>query len=222
MLTYNLFLLVHVLLFVYWLGGDIGVFYSSRYVADSSLSLEARTTALRIMSWIDEIPRICLVLILPVGVMLGYEAGWLRSSATEVTGIWVVCLAWLAMVLAIHHYRGTGFGNLLRRIDMGFRVLVIVGLIGLAVVSLAAGAPIEHPWLAGKLLAFALCVACGLAIRIVAAPFGEGFARLAKEGSSPEIEDQIGRSLARARPFVIAIWVLLIVAAYLGLAKPYG
>ena len=85
MLTYNLFLLAHVLLFVYWLGGDIGVFYSSRYVADPSLSVEARTTALRIMAWIDEIPRICLVMILPVGVMLGYEAGWLRSSPVEIT-----------------------------------------------------------------------------------------------------------------------------------------
>jgi hypothetical protein len=222
MLTYNLFLLAHVLLFVYWLGGDIGVFYSSRYVADPSLSVEARTTALRIMAWIDEIPRICLVMILPVGVMLGYEAGWLRSSPVEITTTWIVCIAWLAMVFAIHHYRGTAIGNLLRRIDMGFRVLVILALGGIAVVSLAGGAPIEHPWLAGKLLAFALCVACGLAIRLVAAPFGEGFARLATEGSSPEIEDQIGRSLARARPFVIAIWILLVVAAYLGLAKPYG
>ena len=222
MLSYNLFLLAHIVLFVYWLGADIGVFYSSRYVADSTLSLEARSTALKIMAWIDEIPRICLVLILPFGLMLAYEAGWWRTSAAGIAGAWILSLGWLAMVLSIHHYRGSAFGAVLRRIDMGFRVVVIAGLGGIALASLLAGAPLEHPWLAGKLLAFALCVACGLAIRIVAAPFGEGFTRLTREGSTPEIETQIARSLARARPFVVGIWILLLVAAYLGLAKPYA
>lgn len=221
MLSYDLLLLAHLLLFAYWLGGDIGVFYSSRYVSNAALSLEARTTALRIMAWIDEIPRICLVLILPVGWSLAASVGFLSDRATSQVAIWLVCLGWLAMVFAVHHYRGTGLGMTLRRIDMGFRVLVILGLGGLAIISLMGGTPIEHPWLAAKLLVYVLCVACGLAIRIVAAPFGAGFARLTEQGSTPDVEAQISRSLARARPFVIAIWMLLIAAAYLGLAKPY-
>jgi hypothetical protein len=219
--SYDLILLAHLLLFVYWLGGDIGVFYSSRYVADARLSYEARTTALRIMAWLDEIPRICLVMILPAGLTLAARAGLIQARPVEVTTAWVISFAWLAMVLSMHRYRGTSLGAALRRIDMSFRVLVILTLGSVAVVSLARGRPIEHPWLAGKVLAFALCVAAGLAIRIVAAPFGAGFARLGREGSTPEIEALIGRSLARARPFVIAIWILLVVAAWLGIAKPY-
>ncbi len=93
MLTYNLLLLAHVLLFVYWLGGDIGVFYSSRYVANPALSIEARATALKIMAWIDEIPRICLVTILPVGFTLAYNAGWLRVRPLEIAGAWAICAA---------------------------------------------------------------------------------------------------------------------------------
>ena len=30
-LVYQLVLMIHVLLFVYWLGGDLGVFYSSGF-----------------------------------------------------------------------------------------------------------------------------------------------------------------------------------------------
>lgn len=67
--------MLHVLLFAYWLGADIGVFYSARVVRDSSLGIEARRTALRILGWIDQIPRYCLVLMLPVGYGLAASFG---------------------------------------------------------------------------------------------------------------------------------------------------
>ena len=43
--THALALLAHLLLFVYWLGGDLGVFYSSRFVVDATLTREARLVA---------------------------------------------------------------------------------------------------------------------------------------------------------------------------------
>jgi uncharacterized membrane protein len=55
--SYVLIKLLHILLFVYWLGADIGVFYSARFVREASLGREARQTATRIMGWVDQIPR---------------------------------------------------------------------------------------------------------------------------------------------------------------------
>jgi hypothetical protein len=217
---YNLLLLAHLLLFVYWLGADIGVFYASRYVANPALTLEARATALRIMLWIDQIPRWCLVLLLPVGYTLAHRLGLVQTSTTVIAVIWIVSIAWLALVLAIHRSQGTGRGETLRRIDLAFRLVVIFGLSFEAWSSLAGGGYLQAPWLAMKLQLFALLVACGLMIRVVTQPFVVAFGRLMSEGSRPDLEAQIATGLARARPWVIAIWIGLVLAAYVGLAKP--
>ena len=50
--------IIHLLLFVYWLGGDIGVFYSSGFATNQKLSREARETAGKIMLNLDLIPRL--------------------------------------------------------------------------------------------------------------------------------------------------------------------
>ena len=78
---YALLVLLHLLLFVYWLGADIGVFYSARYVQDTTLTLESRRTALRIMGWVDQLPRYSLVLMLPVGTTLGVATGVIALPA---------------------------------------------------------------------------------------------------------------------------------------------
>ncbi|MFZ9086446.1 MAG: hypothetical protein ACO3C6_07725, partial [Steroidobacteraceae bacterium] len=48
--------LLHLLLFVYWLGGDVGVFYASRFVVDTSLTREERLTAAKIFLDLDMLP----------------------------------------------------------------------------------------------------------------------------------------------------------------------
>ena len=67
---HDIALLIHLLLFVYWLGGDIGVFYSSGLSVNRNLSREARQMAGKIMINLDLIPRLCLSLMLTVGGIL--------------------------------------------------------------------------------------------------------------------------------------------------------
>ena len=47
---HDIALLIHILLFVYWLGGDIGVFYSSGLSVNRNLSRDARQMAGKIMN----------------------------------------------------------------------------------------------------------------------------------------------------------------------------
>ena len=47
-LAHGLLKYLHILLFVYWLGGDAGVFYSSKFVTNTNLSRDARLAAFKI------------------------------------------------------------------------------------------------------------------------------------------------------------------------------
>ena len=57
-------------------------------------------------------------------------------------------------------------------------------------------------------------------IRLRGKPMGPALRELFANGSTPELEATIQQTSARTRPFVLAIWVLLVVAAYIGISKP--
>lgn len=217
---YWLIVLLHLLLFVYWLGADIGVFYSARYVQDQSLSLESRRTALRIMGWIDQLPRYCLVLMLPVGTTLAVASGALRFSGGALAAIWVVGFAWLAVVYAIHHFQGTPLADRLRSFDLVWRVSLVALLLFAGITGLMRTGPVITDWLALKLLLFAALVFSGIMIRVFGKPIGPALRQILSQGSNAELEAQLARGFTRTRPFVLAIWVLLLLTAYVGLTKP--
>ena len=222
MIEYSLLLLAHLVLFAYWLGGDIGVFYSSYRVCDANLTKEARLTALKIMGWVDMVPRYCMVLILPVGLALAATMGWWEASAAFVAGAWAFALVWLALVWSVHHFQGRKLAETLRRFDLALRVVLIATLLTIGTLGLNDAGPIQsgQHWLALKVVIFGLLVFCGLMIRITAAPFGPAFARIMREGSSPEAEAQLNGAMNKARPFVVLIWIGLVINAYLGALKP--
>lgn len=220
MIEYNLVLLIHILLFVYWLGADVGVYYASRYVVNPALTRESRATVLKITLWIDQIPRVCLVLMLPVGYTLAFQLGVMQTSSTAIAAVWLVSLAWLTLVLATHHWQGTKRGELMRKSDLALRVVLILGLSFDAWRSLAGAGHLQAPWLAVKMQIYALLVFFGLMIRVAVQPFVIAFGRLMREGATPELEAQIATGLARSRPWVIAIWIGLVAAAFIGLQKP--
>lgn len=53
---YDFLLLLHALLFAYWLGADLAVLYAARYAADKSFSVETRQTISGIMAFVDLAP----------------------------------------------------------------------------------------------------------------------------------------------------------------------
>ena len=94
---------------------------------------------------------------------------------------------------------------------------MIAALAGAAGTGLASGSVVTAPWAAAKLAIFAAMVACGLIIRVNLKPFGPAFGALMTTGPTPEVNAAIASSLARCRPFVVAIWAGLLVNAMLGL-----
>lgn len=222
----NLGIVVHLLLFAYWLGSDVGVFYASRFVTRPDLSVEARAVAVKVMDFVDMAPRICLVLILPSGVTLMAASEYGRDifSGWPLVAIWVAGLGWLALVIADHRRRPDRLGVLVHRTDLIVRLTLVVGLLAVAGYTVVAARPFgvtTNPiWLAGKVAAYAICIACGVAIRVRLAPFGPAWAALLAGGSTPDVERRLRGSVRATLPFVYVIWALVIVAAVLGVVKP--
>ncbi|WP_232835584.1 hypothetical protein [Actinocorallia populi] len=224
--SYSLAILLHIVLFVYWLGSDIGVFYSSRFILRSELPVPARSVATKIMHAVDMAPRICLVLFLPSGVTLmalspfgdGVFPGWLVALT------WVGSLAWLALVVYDYTRGATPFGRAVQRLDLIVRYGLGAGLLAVSGYVLLSAEPFgvttNPKWLAAKVAAYALCILCGVMIRRRLAPFGPAFGRLVSEGSSPEVEQQIKHSVRSCLPYVYSIWFLVLLAAFLGVVKP--
>ncbi|MBT8447983.1 MAG: hypothetical protein KJO38_12590 [Gammaproteobacteria bacterium] len=190
------------------------MFYSSFYLTDDSLSVEARGTAARIMMALDQAPRMSMTMILPFGIHLGYALGVIAVPGVVVGLVWLICLGWLAMVIVLHFGKPPAF---LAVFDFWFRIAVIVVLSGAAIAGLTTGSVVTATWAAAKLAIFAAMVACGLIIRVNLKPFGPAFGTLITTGPTPEVDAAIASSLARCRPFVVAIWVGLLVNAMLGL-----
>ncbi len=206
--------LLHLLCFVYWLGGDLGTFYAAGLVVRRDLSPEARVTAARIMAATDLAPRVAMPVTVASGLHLAVASGFLALAGWTVVVAWALCGAWLAMVLVLHHRPGTAA---LVRVDFGWRVLLVAGLLLVAMMGLTQAWPQPAPWLALKLAAFAATVFCGLMIRMRIKPFGPAFAQLVRGQASEVVNRDIALSLGRARPWVVGIWALLLLAAFTGL-----
>lgn len=213
------FKFIHVLLFVYWLGGDAGVFYSSSFVIDPKLSREQRLTAFKIFVNLDMLPRYCLALMLTVGAILAEFIGY-QHERWMLYGLIILGPVWVWMVHAIHAKQGTAFGTQLATIDRWFRVFMIAAIIVSVIYHWSTGQLKPYPWLAAKLLIFAFLIFCGFMIRVKIPPFMEGFRTLAASGATPESDQKMISGMSACRPFVLAIWAGVAVAAFLGIWKP--
>lgn len=219
--AHGLVTFVHILLFVYWLGGDAGVYYSSSFVIDPSRSRDARLMAFKIFVELDMLPRYCLALMLSVGGVLAYYAGvphleWQLPLIIALGPLWV----WL--VWAVHHHQGKPLGQQLARIDYAFRWIVIAALLASVFWGLSDGRLAPYPWLAAKLLIFALLIFCGLMIRHKLPQFMNGFRELASSGPSPQSDRNMIEGMQALRPYVWVIWFGVAVSALIGILKPGG
>jgi hypothetical protein len=207
--------LAHVLVLVYWLGGDLGAFYASSILTDAKQPAPARIAAAQVLSNVDMAPRTAMILAAPTGVHLASAKGWLTLEPIALVTIWVVFLAWLALAWRIHLSHAAP-NTWLRTADLIIRWLMIAGLL-IAATGYLAPLP---AFITIKCVLLSATIGLGLAIRATLTPFGPAFASLARGAPNDETNATIANCLARARPLVIAIWLCLVMAAALGLATP--
>ena len=221
MTDYGLWKFIHIMLLVYWLGADLGVFILARAVRSAELSFDQRALLLKYAMVIDFLPRICFALMLPVGLHLTDTSGYADVPLVLLVAGWAVAAAWLWLLQALGKSEGTPRQAQLSRINLAGQAVMgtVVIAAGLALLFGFGGSQLA-PWLALKVLLFGLVFPCAIMIDVEFRPIGPAFARLATEGSSPEVEALITRSVDRAVWWVLAIYALVIVISFLGAVQP--
>ena len=211
---------IHILLFVYWLGADLGVFLLAKAARRSDLTYDQRVLALRMAMKIDILPRLSFALMFPVGLELSAALGLVEPSLATRIVAWTVSAIWVAIVVGMVRTEGGSRAAALRQANvlLHWALLIVVGAIG--VTSVLGRGPFPAGWLGWKILLFALIFFCGIMIDRRFEPVAPAFARLAAEGSRPDIEQAIKSAIDRSIAWVLALYALVVAVAFLGTARP--
>ncbi len=212
---------IHILLFVFWLGADIGVYVAAIYAKNEKLGFEARATLMKLGGFVDLFPRITFAFMLPVGLHLTAGLGLYPVSGGLLAGGWLIALGWLALIVVMYRSEGRPLAMTLVRVQNVFQ-----GVMGLVFViiggqSLLAGTPLAADWFAFKLLLFGLVFWTAMVVEISYRPLFPPFLAIGESGSTPEREALVKKYINRALVGVGTIYVLIATIAFLGTTKPF-
>ncbi len=218
--TYLFLKWAHIIAMAYWLGGEWGVFNASRCVVDPKLSLEERQRHMETAYRIDILPRTGIILLLPLGLHMGAVLNAHPLDGAWITGMWIFVAGWLTITFSAFFKRGTDTGLKLTKIDESFRYVVIPALLIVGGMTLFTGGPLAYDWYAAKVFVYGLLLCIGLALRFIMRDWVVLFRSLAADGSTPEVENKLSRSLAIGRGLAYIYWIGIATVAYFGVAKP--
>lgn len=210
----------HLLLFVVWLGGDLGVFVLGQHFRRRHYSLPERLTLLKLLVVVDLGPRTAWALMVPSSLTLLLAGGWWPGlPPLAVAASWIVGIAWLWLVWDAHAHGQTPRAARNRRVEAWLRTLLTAFYLGLGGVSLLADAPLAPDWLAAKALLFGLVFAAAIMIDRAFRPVGPLLGALIAEGSTDATEVPLRRAMDGTRRWVLMLYALLVAIAWAGNVK---
>ncbi len=216
---------LHILAMVYWLGGEWGVFQTSRHVINAKLSMDERRRHMETAYRIDILARSGIILLLPLGLHLGNLWGVQPYGGPLLVLFWVLGAAWLTLCWMAFIYRETDRGIKITKLDEKVRFILIPVLLISAVGSLMGYGPFNaedgQRWYSTKILLYAVLLILGLKLRFIMREWTILFRKLDAGGDTARVEKQLERSLRIGRGIAYCYWVGIASVAFFGATKIY-
>ena len=212
--SHAILVFAHILLMVFWIGTDIGVFIAGFYMMDTRLSIPERQTAIGLGMVIDRFPRLCFIAMIPVGLQLAVISGSLSLAPEALLAVWLAANVWLVAALVPMRRPGNPYTALLHGLERVMQVAATISLGG-------AGAwMLLHPagmgWLAIKLIMLGLVCLLVIFLEWAFGPPMAAFSAICTDGSTPQREQQLRRGMTLTYVWVVAIYLAVLLAAYMG------
>lgn len=218
-LTYPTLVYVHLLLFVLWLGADVGVFVLGQHFRRRAVyDLPQRLVLLKLLITVDMVPRTAWALMVPVSLSVVKVGGWAPLTEIQIVTAWLVAAGWLWLVWDAHLHDQTPRAARNRRIEFWLKIALAVFYLLTGLIWLVRG---DAPaWLAAKALLFGLIFAAAIMIDVAFKPVGPQLGQLIAQGSSDATEIPLLATMNRTRLWVWCVYGLLIATSWLGAVKP--
>lgn len=218
---YQVLVFTHLLLFVLWLGGDVGVFLLGQHFRKrEKWTLPQRLALLQLLVNVDMVPRTAWALMVPLTLSMVDAGDWWDLPGIAIAAVWAVAGFWLWLVWDSHFHDQTPRAKRNNRIESVLKIALTAFYLILGTVSLIKGAPLAPLWLASKALMFGLIFAAAIMIDVAFKPVGSQLGRLIAEGSSDATEIPLRRTMDLTRIWVWVVYLLLVATAFLGNVKP--
>lgn len=213
-------LVAHIVVLGYWLGSELVINSTYRYVCYADdMPFAERTRLMDHVMHVDQHVRYALVLQTSLGLMLATAYGFVSGGAMMIAIFGVAGLFWLAFVEAVHRLRKHSVGKLLGNIDRASRYILMALLIVLALGLMGEAWPLPK-WLRWKLAAFACVIACGVGIRFALIAHFKTWAEMASSGVTPGRNAVIKATYIKATSVLLVLWVFIAIIVWLSVAKP--
>lgn len=212
---------VHILLLVFWVGTDVGVFLCANVARTTKYKLETRNALFTVLGDIDLLPRFCFALIFPSGLSLIDAVGlyvvptWALLLAWAMGGLWVLTI-WKA-----HFNPGAAFVKPFRFIQYWGQGAFGACLLSAGIASLMSGEPVAEKWLAAKILLLGVVCFIAMAMTAVSKPFDVAYTEINVSGSTPDLEATASKSMGQTLAVVLTLYATLLVIAFIGKVKPF-
>lgn len=214
--AHEFWIFVHIILFVFWLGADLGVFLLTKKATDPSLDIAQRDICMHMANVIDLTPRMAFTLMFPVGLMLVPAYG-IEVPVLVTVVVWLIACVWLVVTIGLMK-GGPALQATLAQVTRWWQWALTIGLGGLGLYALATDTIFPPDWLALKVFLFGMIGLLANSLSWFYAPAGPAYAAIQAEGSTPEREAQFKTAVNKTLVAVGTLYTTLAVMAFLGTA----
>ena len=218
---YTILLFIHLLLFVYWLGADVGVFGLALALRNPAYSVEQRTQFMRLSLTFDMVPRMAMIAISPVGLHLAQRSGLVAVPGWLFAVIWTLAVLWMLGEWLAFNRMGKPEAVRFYIANGVIMLIACLGWLGYGIASLLNGAPFMAQWLALKVALAGGVFLVSTMMAVFYAPIERILQDMQVIGTSAELEQKLCRQVNRGAFWTVLLFVLLAVIGFLGLAKPF-
>ncbi len=213
-------LVMHIAVLGYWLGSELVINSTYRYVAyGSDMPFAERSRLMEHVMHVDQHVRYALVLQVGLGFALAAYYGYLPGGEASALAAGLFAALWLGFVEVTHRARHSRLGARLGTIDRVSRYVLMALFVAIALGLIGGGWGMPF-WLRVKLALFAGVMASGIGIRLALISHFRTWALMAEQGVTDERNAIIRRTYVKATSVLLVLWLFIIAIVAISIWKP--